>query len=104
MKINIAVLAGDGIGPEIMAQALHVTQAVCDRFGHELSYEEAMVGACAIDAVGDPYPPETHALCMQSDAVLFGAIGHPKFDNNPFKIVWFFVGDKGDILLLSSWF
>ena len=83
MKINIAVLAGDGIGPEIMAQALHVTQAVCDRFGHELSYEEAMVGACAIDAVGDPYPPETHALCMQSDAVLFGAIGHPKFDNDP---------------------
>ncbi|WP_314694530.1 3-isopropylmalate dehydrogenase [Tannerella forsythia] len=83
MKINIAVLAGDGIGPEIMAQALHVTQAVCDRFGHELSYEEAMVGACAIDAVGDPYPPETHALCMQSDVVLFGAIGHPKFDNDP---------------------
>lgn len=83
MKLNIAVLPGDGIGPEIVAQALKVTQAVCQKFGHELIYKEAMVGACAIDKVGNPYPDETHELCMQSDAVLFGAIGDPRFDNNP---------------------
>jgi len=83
MKINIAVLPGDGIGPEIVEQALKVTQAVCDKFGHELSYKHALVGACAIDAVGNPYPDETHELCMASDAVLFGAIGSPKYDNDP---------------------
>ncbi|MDR2683604.1 MAG: 3-isopropylmalate dehydrogenase [Dysgonamonadaceae bacterium] len=83
MKLKIAVLPGDGIGPEIVAQALQVTQAVCTKFGHELTYREALVGACAIDAVGDPYPAETHALCMESDAVLFGAIGSPKYDNDP---------------------
>ena len=81
--LKIAVLAGDGIGPEIVKQALDVTKAVCRKFGHQLEYKEAIVGACAIDAVGNPYPPETHELCMQSDAVLFGAIGHPKFDNDP---------------------
>ncbi|GHT72196.1 3-isopropylmalate dehydrogenase [Bacteroidia bacterium] len=83
MKLKIAVLPGDGIGPEIVSQALEVTQAVCKKFGHELEYKEALVGACAIDAVGNPYPGETHALCMESDAVLFGAIGSPKYDNNP---------------------
>jgi 3-isopropylmalate dehydrogenase len=83
MKLKIAVLPGDGIGPEIVAQALKVSRAVCRKFGHELSYREAPVGACAIDAVGDPYPAETHALCMESDAVLFGAIGSPKYDNDP---------------------
>ena len=81
--LNIAVLAGDGIGPEIMAQALKVTQAVCDKFGHTLNLKEGITGAAAIDAVGDPYPAETHELCMQSDAVLFGAIGDPKYDNDP---------------------
>jgi 3-isopropylmalate dehydrogenase len=83
MKLNIAVLAGDGIGPEIIDQALKITQAVCDKFGHELTYEHALTGACAIDAVGDPYPDSTHELCMKSDAVLFGAIGDPKYDNDP---------------------
>jgi 3-isopropylmalate dehydrogenase len=83
MKLKIAVLPGDGIGPEIVAQALEVTQAVCRKFGHELIYQEALVGATAIDAVGDPYPAETHAICMESDAVLFGAIGSPEYDNNP---------------------
>ena len=81
--LKIAVLAGDGIGPEITKQALAVTQAVCEKFGHKLEYQEALVGACAIDATGDPYPEATHELCMQSDAVLFGAIGDPKYDNNP---------------------
>lgn len=87
MKLNIAVLPGDGIGPEIVEQALKVTKAVCTRFGHELHYEHALVGACAIDETGDPYPDATHALCMRSDAVLFGAIGSPKYDNNPASAV-----------------
>jgi 3-isopropylmalate dehydrogenase len=83
MKLNIAVLPGDGIGPEIIAQALEVTKAICTKFNHELSYKEALVGAIAIDKTGNPYPKETHDLCMNSDAVLFGAIGDPKYDNNP---------------------
>jgi 3-isopropylmalate dehydrogenase len=83
MKLNIAVLAGDGIGPEVIEQALKVVNAVCDKFGHELSLTPAITGAAAIDAVGNPYPDETHEICMNSDAVLFGAIGHPKFDNDP---------------------
>ena len=83
MKINIAVLPGDGIGPEIISQAVKVTSAVCGKFGHELCFKEALVGAAAIDAVGNPYPEETHTLCMESDAVLFGAIGSPEYDNNP---------------------
>ena len=81
--LNIAILSGDGIGPEIVEQALNVTKAVCKRFGHELKYEYAFVGATAIDQTGEPYPQATHDLCMQSDAVLFGAIGDPKYDNNP---------------------
>ena len=83
MKINIAVLPGDGIGPEIIEQAMKVVKAVCERYKHELSYQTALVGACAMDAVGNPYPDATHNLCMQSDAVLFGAIGDPKYDNDP---------------------
>lgn len=83
MNLNIAVLPGDGIGPEIIEQALLVTEAVCNKFGHRLSYEHALVGASAIDAVGNPYPEATHELCMDSDAVLFGAIGSPKYDNDP---------------------
>lgn len=83
MKLNIAVLPGDGIGPEITTQALKVTQAICRKFGHELTHQEAIVGATAIDKVGNPYPDQTHELCMKSDAVLFGAIGDPKYDNNP---------------------
>lgn len=83
MKLNIAVLAGDGIGPEIINEALKVTNAVCKKFGHELNYKHAITGAKAIDEVGDPYPAETHQICMESDAVLFGAIGDPKYDNDP---------------------
>jgi len=83
MKLNIALLAGDGIGPEIVEQGMKAVKAVCEKFGHELSYKEALVGAVAIDATGNPYPDETHELCMQSDAVYFGAIGSPKYDNDP---------------------
>lgn len=83
MKMKIAVLPGDGIGPEIVGVALDVTKTICEKFNHELIYESALVGACAIDDAGDPYPEATHQLCMNSDAVLFGAIGSPKYDNDP---------------------
>ena len=83
MNIKIAVLPGDGIGPEIIAQALEATKAVCNKFGHTLEYKTGLVGACAIDATGNPYPEETHTWCMESDAVLFGAVGDLRFDNNP---------------------
>ena len=83
MKLKIAVLPGDGIGPEIMNVALDVLKAVCEKYNHELEYKTALVGACAIDATGNPYPEETHQLCMESDAVLFGATGSPKYDNDP---------------------
>jgi len=83
MKLNIAVLPGDGIGPEIVDQAQKVVDAVCTKFNHEVAYTPALVGAIAIDKTGDPYPEATHEICMQSDAVLFGAIGDPKFDNDP---------------------
>ena len=83
MKKNIAVLAGDGIGPEVIDQALKVIKVIEKKFNHEFTYTTALVGAVAIDAVGDPYPPATHDICMKSDAVLFGAIGHPRFDNDP---------------------
>ncbi len=83
MKLNIALLPGDGIGPEIVDQAVKVTDAVCAKFGHTPIYTAALTGASAIDKVGDPYPEETHQACMDSDAVLFGAIGDPRFDNDP---------------------
>lgn len=62
---------------------MKVVKAICEKYGHDLTYETALVGACAIDATGNPYPDETHELCMKSDAVLFGAIGSPKYDNDP---------------------
>ncbi len=82
-KINIALLAGDGIGPEIVAQAVKAVDAVAAKYGYDVNYTPALVGAAAIDAVGDPYPQATHEVCMASDAVLFGAIGDPRFDNMP---------------------
>ncbi|MBO7466551.1 MAG: 3-isopropylmalate dehydrogenase [Bacteroidaceae bacterium] len=83
MNLYIAVLPGDGIGPEVVAQALRVVRAVCEKFNHQLTYEYGLCGASAIDAVGDPYPEKTHQLCLRSDAVLYGAVGDPRFDNNP---------------------
>ena len=83
MKLKIALLPGDGIGPEIMRQGLAVLNAIAEKYGHEFTYEEALVGACAIEAVGDPYPETTHMACMNADAVLFAAVGDLKYDNNP---------------------
>jgi 3-isopropylmalate dehydrogenase len=83
MKMNIALLAGDGIGPEVIDQAVKVVDAIAKKFDHEITWKPALTGAAAIDAVGDPYPDETHEICAAADAVLFGAIGHPRFDNDP---------------------
>jgi|TARA_B110000037_G_scaffold223202_1_gene303846 3-isopropylmalate dehydrogenase len=83
MKLKIALLAGDGIGPEITDQAVKVSDTIAKKFGHEITWRPALTGAAAIDAVGDPYPDSTHEICASSDAVLFGAIGLPRFDNDP---------------------
>jgi len=83
MKLNIALLAGDGIGPEVIDQAVKVSNAIAKKFNHEINWTPALTGAAAIDAVGEPYPDETHEICANADAVLFGAIGHPRFDNDP---------------------
>ena len=83
MQFSIAILPGDGIGPEVMPQAINVLNAVARKFGHEFNYHEAICGAHAIDAVGDPFPKETLDVCMAADAVLFAAVGDPRFDNDP---------------------
>jgi 3-isopropylmalate dehydrogenase len=83
MDFKIAVLAGDGIGPEISKQGVDVMSAVCAKFGHKVAFKDAICGAAAIDAVGDPFPEETFQACMEADAVLFSAVGDPKFDNDP---------------------
>ena len=83
MNFKIAVLAGDGIGPEISAQGVDVIKAIAKKFGHEVSFQSALCGAAAIDAVGDPFPDETFKICQEADAVFFSAVGDPKFDNNP---------------------
>ena len=83
MDFKIAVLPGDGIGPEISEQGVSVMNAICKRFGHNVDYKYAICGADAIDKVGDPFPAETLKICQEADAVLFSAVGDPKFDNNP---------------------
>ena len=83
MKLKIAVLAGDGIGPEISKVGVDVMNAVAKRFGHEITYTQAICGAAAIDEVGDPFPEETFRTCQEADAVFFSAVGDPKFYNNP---------------------
>lgn len=83
MKLNIAVLAGDGIGPEIMKQGVAVMDAIAAKYNHTFTYNEAICGAHAIDEVGDPFPDDTFKACMEADAVLFAAVGDPRFDNNP---------------------
>ncbi len=88
MKLNIAVLAGDGIGPEVMAEAIKCLRSVEETFGHSFTFRKALVGATAIDKTGNPLPEKTLQICRDSDAVLFGAIGSPKYDGNPTSKVW----------------
>ena len=83
MNLKIAILSGDGIGPEIMKQGVAVLDAIAQKCGHVFEYEEALCGACAIEAVGNPYPDSTHEVCMRADAVLFAAVGDPRYDNDP---------------------
>ena len=83
MNYKIALLPGDGIGPEIIAQARKVVEAVGERFGHSFQFTEGLIGSSAIDITGNPFPDDTLELCRNSDAVLFGAIGDPKYDNDP---------------------
>ncbi|HEX5023720.1 MAG TPA: 3-isopropylmalate dehydrogenase [Agriterribacter sp.] len=83
MKKNIAVIFGDGIGPEVTQQSIQVLDAVAKTFSHEFVYTYCLMGADAIDKTGNPLPDETIEVCMGSDAVLLGAIGHPKYDNDP---------------------
>ena len=83
MVFKIAVLPGDGIGPEISEQGVAVMTAVAERFGHQVEYEYAICGADAIEKVGDPFPEATFQTCMRADAVLFSAVGDPKYDNDP---------------------
>ena len=80
---KITLLKGDGIGPEIVNQAVKVLDKAADKFGFAVTYDEALLGGCAIDATGVPLPEETVAKCKASDSVLLGAVGGPKWDNQP---------------------
>lgn len=81
MKAHILLLPGDGIGPEVVGQGTRVLEAVADRFGHDFVLEEALIGGCAIDGVGEPLPEETLKGCRRADAVLMGAVGGPKWSD-----------------------
>ena len=83
MKLNVAVLPGDGIGPEISIQGTNVLKTVAKKFDHQVELKTALVGAAAIDEMGDPFPESTYDICKNSDAVLFSSVGDPKYDNDP---------------------
>ena len=86
MKASIVVLPGDGIGPEVTAQAVRVLQAVAQRKGHELRFTERLMGGCAIDAHGVALTDEVLKECQAADAVLLGAVGGPKWDDPKAKV------------------
>jgi 3-isopropylmalate dehydrogenase len=79
--LTIALLPGDGIGPEVVAEGVRVLRAVAERWDHALELREGLIGGCALDARGNPLPPETLELCKSADAVLLGAVGGPRWDN-----------------------
>jgi 3-isopropylmalate dehydrogenase len=83
MQKTITVILGDGIGPEVTNQSIRVLNSIAEHFGHEFDYNYGLMGAVAIDKTGNPLPDETIEMCLNSDAILFGAIGHPKYDNDP---------------------
>ena len=83
MKYSVALLKGDGIGPEIVDSAVEVLKKVGTKFGHEFEFTPYLIGGCAIDATGEPLPEETVKGCLASDSVLLGAVGGPKWDNLP---------------------
>lgn len=81
MNYNIAVIPGDGIGPDIVEQGKLVLDKIGEKFGHSFEYKEVLAGGIAIDKVGEPLPQETIDVCKNSDSVLLGAVGGPKWDN-----------------------
>ena len=83
MKLRVALLPGDGIGPEVTAQAAAVLEAVCKKFSHELEMQTGLFGGVAIRATGDPLPPESLTIAKSAGAVFMGAVGHPEFDSLP---------------------
>ena len=83
MKKNITVIPGDGIGYEVTRQAVKVLRAIAKRFDHDFHFNYALMGAAAIDKTGSPLPDESVRICLEGDAVLLGAIGHPRYDNDP---------------------
>lgn len=83
MQKKITVILGDGIGPEVTQQSIKILNAIADQFNHTFIYDYQLMGACAIDKTGTPLPDVTLESCKNSDAVLFGAIGDPKYDNDP---------------------
>jgi 3-isopropylmalate dehydrogenase len=83
MKKNIAVIEGDGIGPEVTRESIRVLNSIAETYNHQFSYTYCLMGADAIDKTGNPLPDETIDVCLKSDAILFGAIGDPKYDNDP---------------------
>lgn len=87
MKLNIAVLAGDGIGPEVTNEAVKILRAIALCFGHDFTFIPALLGACAIDKYNIALPKETLKICREADAILLGAVGHPKYDNNPEALI-----------------
>ena len=82
MKVTIAVIPGDGIGPEVINQAKKALDAIADTYNHVFLYKEALMGACAIEETGNPLPDKTLEICKKVDAILLGAIGDSTFDNN----------------------
>ena len=83
MKKHILVIAGDGIGQEVTAVGKQVLEAVAGKYQHEFTFDTALIGHAAIEATGSPLPDETISKAKASDAILFGAVGHPKYDNDP---------------------
>jgi 3-isopropylmalate dehydrogenase len=87
MNKKIAVLAGDGVGPEVTQQAVLVLKKVAEKFDHKFTFTDGLVGGVAIDQAGSPLPDETLKLCQSSNAILFGTIGDPKYDNDPSAVI-----------------
>ena len=81
MNKKIALIPGDGIGPDVVSEAVKILNKVAEIYGHQFSYENVIAGGSAIDKFGHPLPDEQLKICLNSDAVLLGAVGGPKWDN-----------------------
>ena len=85
-EFNIALMPGDGIGPEIVAGAVSVLDKISEKYGHKFNYTEVAIGGCAIDKFGTSLPQSTIDTCLASDSVILGAVGGPKWDSVPANI------------------